>query len=92
MWLDLVEATGIAFEEEGLASNERDMVKWSGTLADRLWIGWNFAAAGESNRGQYRLTADPNNPCMIWVLYKIGINRKPEVALISQVRSKNCPL
>jgi hypothetical protein len=31
MWLDLVESTRVAFEEDSIPFDETNMVKWSGT-------------------------------------------------------------
>ena len=65
--LILVEATRVDFEKDGIPSEQTAMamVKWSGTLAARLWLGWNYAPAGAEFEGQCRVTIDPDNGCMI---------------------------
>jgi len=84
VWLDVVEATRIAFEREGLPFEETDMVKWSGVLDARLWLGWNYAPAGAKYKGQFRTTIDPNNGCIIWVCFKLGLDRF-EIETISEI-------
>jgi len=75
VWLELVEATRVRFERDGTPFDETKMAKWSGTLAARLWLGWNYAPLKAQHASQYLKTCDPRNGCMIWAYRKLGIDR-----------------
>jgi len=64
-WFELVEGTRVRFERDSTPFDETKMAKWSGTLAARLWLGWNYAPTDEGYNGRDRMTVDPHNPCIV---------------------------
>lgn len=69
------------FKKHGVDVDPANFVNPSGALSSLLLLCWNYCPVPKNKSNpDYRTTADPMNPCMAFVLSKLGVQRTFEAA------------